>query len=366
MKILTLAVPTYNMEPYLEKCVRSCMCDNKHLLEVLIVNDGSTDGSSTIAHKLQSEYPEIVTVIDKENGNYGTCVNRAISEAQGKYFRMLDADDWANTEALNSLLDKLQTCDADCIVTISEDYVLGNELMQRLGPPSTVEIGKVYDAQQFDGIEMKFDDLYCSHIITYKTEILRDIHLHLQAGISYTDNEYVFYPLDKIKSIIFYDLPIYQYYLGRPGASTEDVTDPIKIQKKQHQMWQVLKGLFEYFYLHFKETPEAVRNNQRIMIAEMVRWIYPHSLKYYNDGGGDEDLIKEIQPYVMKDAILEERVRNLVNKDLRFQPINWYEHLRRTGKVKNYTPIYDWYMTYEMTKLKFEILKGKIRNLING
>ena len=78
MKILTLAVPTYNMEPYLEKCVRSCMCDNKHLLEVLIVNDGSTDGSSTIAHKLQSEYPEIVTVIDKENGNYGTCVNRAI------------------------------------------------------------------------------------------------------------------------------------------------------------------------------------------------------------------------------------------------------------------------------------------------
>ena len=84
MKILTLAVPTYNMEPYLEKCVRSCMCDNKHLLEVLIVNDGSTDGSSTIAHKLQSEYPEIVTVIDKENGNYGTCVNRAISEAQGK------------------------------------------------------------------------------------------------------------------------------------------------------------------------------------------------------------------------------------------------------------------------------------------
>ena len=125
MKILTLAVPTYNMEPYLEKCVRSCMCDNKHLLEVLIVNDGSTDGSSTIAHKLQSEYPEIVTVIDKENGNYGTCVNRAISEAQGKYFRMLDADDWANTDALNSLLDKLQTCDADCIVTISEDYVLG-------------------------------------------------------------------------------------------------------------------------------------------------------------------------------------------------------------------------------------------------
>ena len=364
MKLLTLAIPTYNMEPYLEKCVLSCACNNKDMLEVLIVNDGSTDGSSTIAHKLQSEYPDFVTVIDKENGNYGTCVNRAISEAQGKYFRMLDADDWANTDALNSFLEKLQTCDADCIVTISEDYVQGNELIQRLGPPSTVEIGKIYDAQQFDGIEMKFDDLYCSHIITYKTEILRNIHLQLQAGISYTDNEYVFYPLDKIKSIVFYDLPIYQYYLGRPGASTEDVKDPIKIQKKQHQMWQVLKGMFDYFYQHYDDTPEAVRNNQRIMLAEMVRWIYPHSLKYYNDGGGDVELINEIQPYVIKDSIIEQRIRQKMKHALRHQPINWYEHLRLTGKVKTYTPILDWYMTCEMTKLKFEILKGKIRTLI--
>lgn len=364
-KLLTLAVPTYNMEQYIEKCVRSCMCANRNLLEIIIVNDGSTDGSSVIAHGLQDEFPNIVRAIDKENGNYGTCVNQALTEAKGKYFRMLDADDWANTNALNNLLEKLKTCNADCIVTVSEDYIQGHKLLQRLGPPSSVDIGKVYDATLFDGIAMKFDDLYCSHIITYKTDILNSINLRLQAGISYTDNEYVFYPLDKIKSIVFYDLPIYQYYLGRPGASTEDVTDPIKIQKKQHQMWQVLKGLFEYFYLHFNETPEAVRNNQRIMIAEMVRWIYPHSLKYYNDGGGDEVLIENIQQYVMRDAKLENRVRQHLKYDLRHQPVNWYEHLRRTGKVKRYTPIIDSYATREIMRMKFEIMKGWMREMTN-
>ncbi len=363
-KILTLAIPTYNMEDYLENCVYSCICENIDNLEILIINDGSTDNSSIVAHKLESEFPNSIHVIDKKNGNYGTCVNTAISKAEGKYFRMLDADDWANTSALNELLTRLRNCDADCIVHVSEDYVEGKELITRMDIPSSVKEGKVYDARTFDSIAMEFDNLYCSHVIIYKTQLLRDINLKLQSGISYTDNEYVFYPLDKINTIVFYNLPVYQYYLGRPGASTENVSDPVKIQKKQHQMWQVLKGLFDYFYNHYEETPEPVRNSQRIMIAEMVRWIYPHSLKYYNDGGGDEKLIKDIQPYVMRDCIIENRVRNFMKKDLRFQPINWYEHLRKTGRVKSYIPFVDYDVTVCMLKLRIEVIKGALRKLL--
>ena len=76
-KILTVIVPSYNMEAYLPKCLGSLIIDDKELLrklEVIVVNDGSKDRTSEIAHKFETKYPGVFRVIDKKNGHYGSCI----------------------------------------------------------------------------------------------------------------------------------------------------------------------------------------------------------------------------------------------------------------------------------------------------
>lgn len=88
-KILTIIIPTYNMEKYLRRCLDSLIIDEEGMkqLEVLVINDGSKDSSSQIAHEYQDKYPDTYRVIDKENGNYGSCINIGLKEAKGKYVK---------------------------------------------------------------------------------------------------------------------------------------------------------------------------------------------------------------------------------------------------------------------------------------
>ena len=92
-KILTIVIPTYNMQDYLHRCLDSLIVPEEQMkhLEVLVVNDGSKDNSSAIAHEYQNKYPDTFRVIDKDNGHYGSCVNAALKIATGKYFRLVDA-----------------------------------------------------------------------------------------------------------------------------------------------------------------------------------------------------------------------------------------------------------------------------------
>ena len=93
MKILSIVVPTYNVEKYLERCIDSLVYDEKVLndLEILIVNDGSKDNSLQIAKKYEKQYPNTIKVIDKENGGHGSTINAGLKVATGKYFRVIDS-----------------------------------------------------------------------------------------------------------------------------------------------------------------------------------------------------------------------------------------------------------------------------------
>ena len=115
-KLLTVIVPTYNMEALLKRCLNS-VCINDTALEIVVIIDGATDRSSEIAHEYQDKYPQIFRIIEKENGNYGSCINRGLAEAKGKYIKVLDADDLFNTEALTALLFFLKDSDADLVIT---------------------------------------------------------------------------------------------------------------------------------------------------------------------------------------------------------------------------------------------------------
>lgn len=189
-KIITIAVPTYNMEEYLERCLESLLIEDYSLLmniEVLVINDGSKDCSLKIAHTYETRFPEVFRVIDKANGNWGSCINRAAKEAQGDYFLILDADDWLNTRELENFIKELKTKkEVDMYVY---NCLLHNGKRKEPMFLTKMEVGKSY---RISDIKAVWDCSFFIHCIALKTDIIRKIHL--TEGISYCDVEISIYP----------------------------------------------------------------------------------------------------------------------------------------------------------------------------
>ena len=103
MKTLTITIPAYNAENYISKCIESLLAEDiRNQLEIIIINDGSVDSTGKIAKAYELKYPGIVQVVNKENGGHGSGVNTGISKATGKYFMVLDSDDWFSTAELKN------------------------------------------------------------------------------------------------------------------------------------------------------------------------------------------------------------------------------------------------------------------------
>jgi len=217
-KILSIAIAAYNMEEFLPRCLDSVLilsiCPE---IEVLIVNDGSKDSTLEIAMEYARKYPETVRVIDKQNGGYGSAINKAIDEAHGKYFKTLDADDWFDKEALVAFVTKLKTLDADLIIThFSNEYEsINKSFLKRY---NNVDFEKIYDFSDFCIIEKLDEPGFAMHAITYLTEILLMDGFRL-SECYYSDVDYSVYPLVNVKSLVFVDLVLYKYLIGRAEQS---------------------------------------------------------------------------------------------------------------------------------------------------
>lgn len=217
-KILTIIIPTYNMEKYLRRCLDSLIIDEEGMkqLEVLVINDGSKDSSSQIAHEYQDKYPDTYRVIDKENGNYGSCINRGLKEATGKYVKVLDADDWFDNEKLRVFLMELANTDVDVALT-GFSIVNGKNLKEtpwKIGLPKN----KTISFKQFInscplGMMM--------HGVCYKLEMVKAINYVQPEGISYTDQIWINEPMAHAKTIIYFPLSLYKYLVGRSGQTMD-------------------------------------------------------------------------------------------------------------------------------------------------
>lgn len=216
-KLLTVVIPTYNMEALLPRCIDSLVGCSKYLkeLEILVINDGSKDKSLEIAQDYERRYPNIVFAIDKKNGNYGSAINKGIEISTGKYFRILDSDDFYNTSELSKFLDTLSTLNVDLVLT---NYRQDRGDMRRYFTASEDIANKFY---RFSNFDITCTPNFAMHGITYKTSILKENNIKLLTGISYTDSEYCFYPLSFVKDIYVSDACVYCYQLGRPGQTVE-------------------------------------------------------------------------------------------------------------------------------------------------
>ncbi len=218
-KLLTIVVPTYNTEKYLSRCIDSLIVPEfMDCLEILIVNDGSLDGSLALAYQYEKLYPLTVSVINKKNGGHGSTINVGIERAQGKYFRVLDSDDWFDTAEFKAYLNELSSMDVDMVLGHSTRELVYENCSQPLEYKG-IEFGKIYTADRFDYSNFPADKFIILANVTYLTEVLRRSNLKLYEKCFYVDVQYSSFVFLKVKTFTFSSHNVYRYFIGRPEQS---------------------------------------------------------------------------------------------------------------------------------------------------
>jgi len=215
--LLTVAIPAYNVADFLSEAVWSLSPDKfDNELEVLIVNDGSTDKTREIAESLAENFPN-VSVVNKRNGGHGSTINTAIELASGKYFKLLDGDDWFETAVFKKFMTRLKQEDADLILC---EHV---EVFQKTGKRKVTSFYKEFEKNKiFDTDVVVFREFgVLLPNTTIKTSLLKKAGFRFDENCYYVDQEYNLICYVEAKTVAFYDCPIYQYRLEREGQSME-------------------------------------------------------------------------------------------------------------------------------------------------
>ncbi len=257
MKLITFAVPCYNSESYMKKCINSLLkAGNK--AEIIIVDDGSTDKTAAIADNYAVEYPKIIRVVHQENGGHGEAVNTGLKNAEGKYFKVVDSDDWLDEEALLTVIEKLEEIEEK---HINLDMFIANYVYEKVsdGTSRRMTYKSILPVDEFFSWEDigKFSppNYILMHSVIYKTEILRTSKLQLPKHTFYVDNIFVYQPLPYVKTMYYMDIDLYRYYIGRADQSVNEQN----MIKRIDQQILVTKTMIQLY-----DVSEIIEHNEKL------------------------------------------------------------------------------------------------------
>lgn len=233
---LTVVVPSYNAEGWLARCVESLLARAASDVEILLVNDGSTDGTAALIDAYEAANPGIVRAIHKTNGGHGSTINVGIDVARGRYLKVVDADDWVDGEAFGALLAQLRRfIGAENPV----DLVLSNFVYEKVGRRTkrTVRYRNVLPTGTVFGWDQvgrfRTGQYLMMHALVYRTGLLRESGLRLPEHTFYVDNLYVYRPLPHVTSMYYLDVDLYRYFIGRPDQS---VNEAVMVRRIDQQL----------------------------------------------------------------------------------------------------------------------------------
>ena len=350
--LLSVIVPSFNMEKYLSVCLGSLVAQERvRDLEVLIINDGSSDSTLAIARSFESRYPGIVRVLDKPNGGHGSCINAALKVVRGRYVRIVDADDWVISENLGKMLKRMEDETADCILTLGQyDYVETGKTAPIFAYDNLID-GQVrsFDEMQFAGYGFKGYGPTLS-TASWKRTVLLGSRTHIDEGVSYADMQWNVLPLRRAETVVLYDLDIYRYTMGRPDQSVAranvlkrwrdhdrvftDVAnfaleDPDLTSARRKYVLHNILGEFgcnDIFVLYCAKGIGAVREflskwaDKPDLLGEVVRFTYAQ--------GGDSN------QYLLSIAEGRKAIRTYEDENLAADPQSAVAVPRRRGKLE--------------------------------
>ncbi len=236
MKYISFAIPCYNSQEYMAHAIETILTGGEDV-EIIIVNDGSKDDTSKIGHEYAEKYPGIIRVIDKENGGHGDAVNYGLANAEGKYFKVVDSDDWVNTESLQNILNVLKKMEEH---GEEVDMLIANYVYEKEGAAhkKVIHYRNVLPQNQIfkwsDVGRFHIDQYILMHSVIYRTDMLKLCQLTLPKHTFYVDNIYVYYPLPHVRKMYYMDEDFYRYYIGREDQS---VNEKVMIKRVDQQIF---------------------------------------------------------------------------------------------------------------------------------
>lgn len=267
MKYLSIAIPCYNSEDYMDRAIQSLLPGGEDV-EIIIVNDGSTDHTLEIARRYEKEYPTIVKVVDKENGGHGDAVNEGLNHASGMYFKVVDSDDWVEETALEKILDVLKGWYQQGSLT---DMLISNYVYEKVGVKNkkVIHYRNVLPQDRImtwgDIGRFRLSQYILMHSVIYRTELLRNCGLKLPKHTFYVDNIYVYYPLPHVTSLYYLDVDFYRYFIGREDQS---VNEKNMIKRIDQQLY-VTRTMIDMYSMR-KISSRKLRNYMINYLAIMM------------------------------------------------------------------------------------------------
>lgn len=306
MKLLSVAVPCYNSEKYMEKCIHSLLKGGEDM-EILIINDGSKDGTARIADEYAEKYPEIVRAIHQENKGHGGAVNTGLEYATGLYFKVVDSDDWLNEEALKKVMQVLEkvTRGPETLDALICNYVYEKEGAKRkrvMHYHSVFPEDRIFTWSEAGSLAL--GQYILMHSLIYRTELLRQNGINLPEHTFYVDNIFAFHPMLFVKKLYYLDVNLYRYFIGRNDQS---VNEKVMLTRMDQQL-KVNKLMIDYYdsskILHKKQRAYMIHNLSIIMAVSSILLIRR----------GDKEALEErdqLWKYLKeKDAAMYRRIRH--------------------------------------------------------
>lgn len=283
MPKVSVIVPVYNTEEYLEKCLNSLVGQTLEDIEIIVVNDGSPDNSYLIIEKFVKLYPNKIIYINKPNGGMGDARNFGIKRATGEYIGFVDSDDYVEKEMFEELYDKAKTEKFDIVV--SDAYMVYPDNKEKQ------EVGSSVEQDTFDKLEIKkiMIKIYPSPWNKiYKRELFDSIEF--KKGIWFEDTEILLRLIPEINSIGVLKKPYYNY-LQRQNSIT------YTFNKKLYDLIDNMDGVIEYYknkgiYEEYKDELEYL----------YVRYAFATFMKRLAKSK-NKTLYKEGYEYAMKKVI---------------------------------------------------------------
>lgn len=254
MKVLSVTVPCYNSEAYMENCIHSLLTGGTEV-EIILVNDGSVDHTGEIAEKYAKDYPDMVKVIHQENGGHGEAVNTGLRHASGLFFKVVDSDDWVSISAFKEMMKTLAELAGEQQLV---DMVISNFIYEKEGVRhkkamryrSAFPQNKVFT---WDDVKFLRKGQYIlMHSVIYRTKLLRECHLQLPDHTFYVDNIFVYHPLPYVKTMYYLNVDFYRYYIGREDQS---VNEQVMIRRIDQQLKVNYHMIDDYNISNFQEVP---------------------------------------------------------------------------------------------------------------
>lgn len=260
MKLLSITVPCYNSAAYMERCIDSLLVGGEDV-EILIVNDGSSDATAQIADDYAKKFPSIVRAIHKENGGHGSAVNSGIANAEGLFFKVVDSDDWVKEDSYRQILDALR----ELVISGQQvDMLLANYVYEKQGEKhkKVVSFRRALPKNEiftWDEVRhFKKTEYILMHSIIYRTRLLHECRLQLPEHTFYVDNIFAFNPLPYVKKMYYVDTNFYRYYIGREDQS---VNEKVMIGRIDQQL-KVNRLMIDYI----TETKISNRKTYKYMV----------------------------------------------------------------------------------------------------